>query len=167
MSTSQFGPPKHQLRRLELPGPYIHLFLNTGDSGPDQVSVRNHLKSLFATEQRYEFIVFFGLPCQKHQYHLISQTHLKLCDVVFSTKLGRKWKYFSSTATLSHVWRCHLPKLRKVWESQHGSEPGFMKMIATTRTPPLAIAGRWASIDSFRVWNVASFDVWADDDAYQ
>ena len=136
------------LRNSELPSPYVHIFINTGDSGADQVSVRNYLKSMLFSDPKYEFIIFLGLQCQKHQCHLSSQTHLKLCDTIFSTKMSRKWKYFSSVATLSHVWRAHLPKLRKTWETQHGSERGYMKMTATLRTPPLAIAGRWASIDS-------------------
>ena len=139
---------QYLLRQEELPSSYVHIFVNTGDSGPDQVSVRNYLRSLFTNGVQYEFIVFFGLACQKHQYHLISQNHLKLCDTLFSKKLLRPWKYFSSVATLSHVWRAHLPKLRKTWYSQHGEKRGYTKMKPSYKTPPLALAGRWASIDS-------------------
>lgn len=134
------------LRNGELPSGYVHVFLNTGDDGPDQRGLRNSLHTMFASNPNLSFVLFFSILCLKHQYHLTVQSQLRLCDTMIR-KLARSWKYFTSVATLSHTWRGHLAKIRAKWWQQHQGESGIGKMKATFGTPPLAIAGRWASID--------------------
>ena len=140
-----------ETRSGELPEGYLHIFLNAGDDGPDQRGTRNAIHTEFATRKDLSNQLFFSVLCLKHQFHLAVRSQLKLCDV-FAKKLGAPWKYFSSVATISHVWRAHLGRLRQTWWSQHSGEPGIGKNPATFKTPPLAIAGRWASIDGYLTW---------------
>ena len=138
-----------EFRNGELPGPYIHIWMNTSDDGPDQRGLRNGLHSLMASQQDMSFQLFFAPLCLKHQFQLVTQSQLKLVDDMIP-KLGEcDWKkYYSSLATLSHSWRAHLAKVRKVWMKQHTGEPGMTKMRATFNLPPLAVGGRWGSVDS-------------------
>ena len=138
-------PNQWLLRKGHLPADYVHIFMSTGGNGPDQVGTRNSLRSLLATSE-YTWALFFSVHCLKHAYHLAVQSSLRLCDTLLA-KLNRSYKYYTSVATLSHTWRGHLTKIRSVWWSQHGHEPGVGRLRATFRAPPLAIAGRWASID--------------------
>ena len=127
--------------------------MNTGDNGPDQICTRNSIRSLLAT-QDFQCALFFGIHCLKHVYHLAVQSNLRLCDVLLA-RLKRSYKYYTSVASLSHTWRGHLSKIRAMWWRQHGEKPGVGKLRATFRAPPLAIAGRWASIDgdlSYQPW---------------
>ena len=133
-----------------MPKSYIHVFMTTTDNGSDQIAVRNHLHSEFSRKPGFDFMMFFGLPCLKHQYHLVAKSHLQLCDIM-ARKMHRTWRYFSALATLCHVWRGHLAKIRSTWRNQHGHQPDFMKQKAAYRTPPLAVAGRWASVDGYFV----------------
>jgi hypothetical protein len=93
----------------------------------------------------------FSCPCFKHQYHLIAQGQLSLLDRILKV-LGKKdpeskpIKYFSGLATLGHSWRSHLSKIRKV-----AQEIRLMNKHILFRIPPLAIAGRWGSIDSLLI----------------
>lgn len=140
------------LRKGELPQPYIHIFMNTSDNGPDQQAVRNGIHTMFSTRNDLSFALFFAPLCLKHQFHLISQGQLKLIDDIVGGKLDFparcQWKYYTSVATLSHTWRGHLSKLRDKWIQQHAKDPEFAGMRASFKLPPLAISGRWASIDS-------------------
>lgn len=123
----------------------------TGDNGPDQIGTRNSIHSWMGTISESESTVmsrmlFFRVHCLKHNYHLAAQTTLKICDKILS-KLHRGIKYFTSLATLSHTWRSHLAKIRRVWWEQHEGENNVGRLAASFRMPPLAIAGRWASVD--------------------
>lgn len=142
----------YQLRKGDLPQPYIHIFMNTSDNGPDQHAVRNGIHTMFSTREDLSFALFFAPLCLKHQFHLISQGQLKFIDEIVGGKLDYPnrcpWKYYTSVATLSHTWRGHLCKLRDTWIQQHAKDPGLADMRATFKVPPLAISGRWASIDS-------------------
>ncbi|CAK9026277.1 Putative RNA 2'-phosphotransferase [Durusdinium trenchii] len=107
---------------------------------------------MFSTRNDLSFALFFAPLCLKHQFHLISQGQLKLIDDIVGGKLDFparcQWKYYTSVATLSHTWRGHLSKLRDKWIQQHAKDPEFAGMRASFKLPPLAISGRWASIDS-------------------
>ena len=135
-------------RTAELPDGYIHIFLNAGDDGPDQRGTRNAIHSMFASRRDFDFQLFLSAICLKHQFHLAVSSQLKLCDEIVKN-WGASWKYFSTVATISHVWRAHLARIRKTWWTLHQKDIDILKKPPTTRTPPLAIAGRWASIDSF------------------
>ena len=138
-----------RMRQHRLPEGYAHVFLSVGDDGPDQRGLRNSIHTLFAREHTELPMFFFSGLCLKHQFHLAVQSQLRLCDL-WLKKLRKKYKYFSSVATLCHTWRGHLAKLRAVWREQHATDIGLGlgKQKAEFNTPPLAIAGRWASIDS-------------------
>ena len=133
-------------RNDDLPQSYVHIFMCTGDNGSDQLGLRNSLRTLFASEDRFSFILFFSMHCLKHASHLSAQSNLHLCDKLLK-RIGRSFKYFSSVATLSHRWRGHLSKMRTTWWKQHKDDHNVGSYRATFRTPPLAIAGRWASVD--------------------
>ena len=139
-------------RSQRLPEGYMHVFIANGDDGPDQRGLRNSLHTLFATAYESLPMFFFTGLCLKHQYHLAAQSQLRLCDALLK-KSGKTYRYFASVATLSHTWRGHLAELRAVWREQHESVIGLGlgKQHAQFHTPPLAIAGRCASIDSHLV----------------
>ena len=123
----------------------MHIFLNVGDCGPDQAGLRGSLQTQFAADA-YEFMLLFCLGCMKHQFHLIARGQLSLVDVVLK-QLGKDYKYFTSVATMSHTWRGHLKKVRAAWGDLHRGDERHINKKILFRTPPVAIAGRWASID--------------------
>ncbi|CAJ1440642.1 unnamed protein product [Effrenium voratum] len=128
--------------RGDLPKEYLHIFCNTSDSGPDQSGTRSFLRTLFA-QPGFEDSLFVGIACLKHQYHLVARGQLQLIDQILK-KAGKKYKYFSSLATLGHSWRGHLAKLRKSWSTHSNPHNEYILF----KVPPLAVAGRWASVDS-------------------
>ena len=149
MDTMRSHDPVMAITRSdELPPGYIHIFLNAGDDGPDQRGTRTSIHTSFATRQDLSSQLYFSVLCLKHQFHLAVKAQLKMCDW-FCKKWHVEWKYFSSVATLGHVWRAHLARIRKTWWKQHSDDTGIGQNPATFKTPPLAIAGRWASIDSY------------------
>ena len=135
-----------QLRNKELPDGYLHILVNVGDAGPDQVGFRSSLHTLF-TRDDYKFVLFFSLACLKHQFHLAARGQLSLMDTCLRL-LGKRFKYFTSVATMSHSWRGHLKKVRSQWEQLHSHDGKLGNKEILFRVPPVAIAGRWASIDS-------------------
>ena len=137
----------HWLRKAELLAGYTHIYMCTGDNGPDQVGTRNSLRSLFSNDDQFGWVLFFGLHCMKHAYHLACQSSLRTCDHIIEYGLRKSFRYYTSIATLSHTWRAHLSKIRAEWWAQHEHDPNVLKYRATFRAPPLALAGRWASID--------------------
>ena len=135
-------------RSGELPQDYMHVWLNVGDAGPDQAGFRSSLHTEFATRSDYDFMLLFSVACLKHQYHLAARGQLALADWCLKA-MGKDFKYFSSIATLSHTWRGHLKKLRSTWARLHDDDASvYANKWILLRTPPVAIAGRWASMDS-------------------
>lgn len=97
------------------------------------------------TEPGYERTMFWGNACLLHQYHLIVQGFLLLLDRSLK-HLSKPFRYFAALATLSHSWRANLAKLRSAAVSM-----GIKNKHIRFCLPPLAVAGRWGSIDSARV----------------
>ena len=133
-------------RNKELPAGYLHVMANVSDAGPDQVGFRRSLHTLFAREE-YDFLLFFSNNCMKHQFHLAARGQLSLMDVCLR-RVGKSFKFFTSVATMSHTWRGHLKKVRRAWEEMHSHDGFLANEQILFRVPPVAIAGRWASIDS-------------------
>ena len=135
-------------RNDELPWNYCHAYINTGDCGTDQAAFRGYLRTEL-NKPGYDRITVFCCPCMKHQYHLIAQGQLALLDRILKvissrhTPSSKPIKYFSGLATLGHSWRSHLSKIRKT-----AVNIGMLNKLILFRIPPLAIAGRWGSIDS-------------------
>ena len=125
---------------------YLHIWLNVGDTGPDQATMRGSLRTMFASRSDFAGMLFLSAGCLKHQYHLITGSQLKLVDFILKT-IGKKMKYFSSLATMSHTWRAYMKKMRSTWVTLHHGTPTERNKFILYKTPPLAIAGRWASID--------------------
>ena len=117
------------------------MFINVSDCGPDQTGTRNYLRTLFS-KPGFEKIMFFGNACLKHQYHLIVQGTLLLLDRSLK-HLSQPFRYFAALATLGHSWRGNLAKLRSA-----ALDIGVRNDNINFRIPPLAVAGRWGSIDS-------------------
>ena len=129
------------LRQNQLPSNYVHLVINVGDCGPDQTGARSYLRTLLS-RPGYEGVLFFGNACLLHQYHLIAQGSLMLLDRALK-KTTQPFRYFAALATLGHCWRGNLAKLR-----QSAIAQGITDKQILFRLPPMAIAGRWGSIDS-------------------
>ena len=140
--------PCHVARTGELPQDYLHIYVNVGDSGPDQVGLRGSLHTMLAREG-FSNIFLFTVPCMKHQFHLAARGQLSLIDSVLR-QMQKMYRYFTSVATTSHTWRLHLKKVRAAWVQLHGKgrDPKYTNERILFRVPPVAIAGRWASIDS-------------------
>lgn len=134
------------LRCGDINNHYLHIFLNVGDTGADQAASRGSLRTMFAKRADFSNVMFLGLGCLKHQYHLITSGQLKLTDHILRVA-GKKVKYFSSLATMSHTWRAYLSRMRNTWSKLHGGTRTEQNKNIVFKTPPLAIAGRWASID--------------------
>ena len=117
------------------------MFINVSDCGPDQTGTRNYLRTLFS-KPGFEKIMFFGNACLKHQYHLIVQGTLLLLDRSLK-HLSQPFRYFAALATLGHSWRGNLAKLRSA-----ALDIGVRNDNINFCIPPLAVAGRWGSIDS-------------------
>lgn len=151
LPATQIGPPQSQanpapilLRNQELPGDYVHIYINVGDCGADQTAFRSYLRTEL-TKPAYDRISTFNCQCFKHQYHLIAQGSLVLVDRIFKVMSlpDKPIKYFSGLATMGHSWRSHLSKIRAAALGMK-----LTNKLIQFRVPPLAIAGRWGSIDS-------------------
>lgn len=134
-------------RSGDLHDSYKHVFVNVGDTGPDQAAMRGSLRTLFAKRTDYGNMLFVSCGCLKHQYHLVVGGQLKLVDHILRT-FDTKVRYFSCLATMSHTWRAHLSKMRTKWSEMHHGTRTEQNRNILFKTPPVAIAGRWASIDS-------------------
>ena len=134
-------------RSGDLHDSYKHVFVNVGDTGLDQAAMRGSLRTLFAKRTDYGNMLFVSCGCLKHQYHLVVGGQLKLVDHILRT-FDTKVRYFSCLATMSHTWRAHLSKMRTKWSEMHHGTRTEQNRNILFKTPPVAIAGRWASIDS-------------------
>ena len=126
-----------------MPPFYLHVWVNVGDSGPDQHSFRTSLHTHLAISQHHEFQLLFSLPCLKHQLHLIVKDSLQLTNQLLAG-CARKYSYFGAVAKLAHTWRSHGEKIARAWAVLF-SKPWEYR--AASAVPPLAVAGRWGSID--------------------
>ena len=131
------------LRNGKLPPSYIHIWTNCGDCGPDEIGMRNVLHSEMA-HPKYDCQWFFSLACLKHQLHLLVKDSMKLANRLLRSS-NRSYKYFSAIAQLTHTWRANGVKFCRAW-SVVTQNPWEYKAASTV--PPLAVAGRWGSVDS-------------------
>lgn len=132
----------HFCRNGSLPAQYVHVWALCTDNGADQAAYRAQLKTLLAGPD-YSNQLIWDVACLKHQLHLLTMDMLRLASQ-FLSKCGHKCGYFSSLAKICHAWRAHAPKLAKVWQT---IVPNAYSYKASSCVPPLAISGRWGSID--------------------
>ena len=92
---------------------------------------------------RYSNQFIFEQPCLKHQLHLLCRDLTRLINKLLLAH-DRKYGYFGSVAKICHTWRAHGVKLSKVWQAL---VPHAWEYKASCHVPPLAVAGRWGSID--------------------
>lgn len=134
------------MRNGTLPPHYVHVWMICSDNGTDQAAFRSQLKTLLASdEESYGRQLIFDTPCLKHQLHLLTHDMLKLASSLMA-KSGYTGGYFASLAKICHSWRAHGCKIAKVWAT---IVPNAYSFKASCNVPPLAIAGRWGSIDSY------------------
>lgn len=133
-----------QPRNGTLPQTHVHIWSICSDNGADQAAFRAQLKTLLRGPG-YERQLLFEAPCLKHQLHLLTLDTLKMASQ-FLGQCGHSGGYFSSLAKVCHTWRAHGTKLAKVWQA---AVPGAYNFKASCCVPPLAIGGRWGSIDGF------------------
>ena len=129
-------------RKRALPKCYMHIWSLCGDCGTDQSALRSSLRTLL-TEPRYANQLIFEQPCLKHQLHLACRDMLRLINRILMAH-GRSYGYFGSVAKICHTWRAHAVKLSKTWQALI---PKPFEYKASCNVPPLAVAGRWGSID--------------------
>eukprot|EP00435_Cladocopium_sp_Y103_P052304 s292_g16.t1 len=146
MGVSSWQDLSNAFQSGELHESYFHMFVNVGDTGPDQAAFRGSMRTLFAKRSDFKNMLFLGVGCLKHQYHLVVGGQLKLADLILQT-YKTKVKYCSTLATMSHTWRAHLSKMRSKWSELHQGTRTEQNRNIVFKTPPLAVAGRWASID--------------------
>lgn len=127
-----------------MPSGYVHVWMITSDNGPDQAAFRSQLKTLLASKEEFGRQLVFDTPCLKHQLHLLTHDMLRLASSLMA-KSGYSGGYFASLAKVCHSWRAHGSKIAKVWATL---VPNAFAFKASCNVPPLAIAGRWGSIDS-------------------
>ena len=138
-----FGHLTILLRRSgALPSNYVHAWTLCSDNGTDQLAFRNQLKTLMV-EDKYSNQLVWDTPCLKHQLHLLTHDSIKLATQLHSS-CGMKCGYFAALSKVCHTWRAHGAKVAKVWQT---IVPGGFKYRASCSVPPLAIAGRWGSVD--------------------
>ena len=138
IATTQCG----NLRNGSVPRCYIHIWSLCGDCGTDQTGFRSSLRTTLDSV-KFQNQWVFEQPCLKHQLHLISRDMMRMIDKVLFAH-GRSYGYFGSVAKIVHTWRAHGVKLSKVWEA---IVPDAWEHKASCNVPPLAVAGRWGSID--------------------
>ena len=68
---------------------------------------------------------------------------LRLMNQMLEEK-GRSYNYFGSVAKVCHTWRAHGKKVSQMWNAV---VPRSFEFKASCTVPPLAVAGRWGSID--------------------
>lgn len=122
----------------------IHWYCFTSDCGADQVAAK---KALQVDLQHAKNIIFIGADCLEHQDHLIALGALKHIDAALK-HTGRRWKYFSSLAKISNVWRDNSPAIYREWTRQHGVASAFAHARALI---PKCCAGRWQSVETQEV----------------
>ena len=129
-------------RKGSLPRCYIHVWSICGDCGTDQTGFRSSLRTVLNND-RFSNQLVFEQPCLKHQLHLMCKDMTQLMDKLLASHV-RSYGYFGSVAKICHTWRAHGVKISKVW--QH-IVPHCWEHKASASVPPLAVAGRWGSID--------------------
>lgn len=131
-----------QSRTGVLPPCHIHVWCLAGDCGPDQASFRASIRTTLAAPAFWNQWVF-EIPCLKHQLHLMCKDSLRLMNQMLEEK-GRSYNYFGSVAKVCHTWRAHGKKVSQMWNAV---VPRSFEFKASCTVPPLAVAGRWGSID--------------------
>ena len=85
---------------------------------------------------------FVDWNCSMHQGNLVVKSSLRLLDLRMSeAKFG--FKYFSTLAKLTNVWRENARSLLEIWVAIHGDLSAADKAI---KMAPRCIAGRWGSV---------------------
>ena len=104
--------------------------------------MRSSLRTLL-DKPRYRNQWMIEQPCLKHQLHLIVKESVRLINKLLAAH-GRSWGYFGAVAKICHTWRAHGVKISKTWQVL---TPKPWEYKGASRVPPLAVAGRWGSID--------------------
>jgi hypothetical protein len=118
-------------RSEQVPSDYWHIYMNTGDCGPDQQGSRGSLRTKAALLPSMSKVLMWTMNCMK-----LTDKFLRR----LASGTQKATKYYSGLATLSHTWRGSAAKLRRTWQNNHPTETIALSF------PPLAIAGRWATV---------------------
>ena len=119
-----------------------HWYLNTSDQGSDQVRARRVIAGVTADSSH---VIFMTHDCWEHVCHLIIGQSLRLSDA-FLKEWRRGWKYYSTLAIISNVWR---DNARAIFDWCSASGPGPESAHDCARTLiPKACAARWGAVES-------------------
>ncbi len=119
----------------------MHLWLYTGDGGPDQ----NKFKRVCQTTllRRVDHL-FIGFPCILHGGALITKNGIQIVESWIADN-NLPFKFFASIAKIVYVWRDGISSVLRAWCRLHGAESALM---FTRSLPLVAISGRWGSISA-------------------
>jgi hypothetical protein len=117
----------------------VRLFFYTSDEGPDQESFK-----AFATVEAMPnlFTVFIPCKCMMHVVQLVLRSGLRTCDRWLSS-MGYNWKYYSSIAKLTNVWRENGRRFMVRFMAMYGST---ITDAVASKLPHRCQAGRWSSV---------------------
>lgn len=119
----------------------LRVFLATSDGGPDQMKCRRLMKYEAAPDPR---LFFIDVSCVMHGNHLIYKDGLVRIDS-WLAKCKAKFRYFSSLAKITHVWRDLARLVFENWTSNYSAQDA---MLHARTLVPKCIAGRWGSISA-------------------
>lgn len=120
-----------------------HVFLQTTDRGPNEVSSRTTHKLLY--DQSGPNVLYADMDCLEHCIHLCVMGGLTQTEAVL-VEMDAPFKYFASSAVLANVLRDSCRDLFKAWKEMYG----ISEAMSCARTLfPKCIAGRWGSVHMF------------------
>ena len=117
----------------------LHWFMSTTDAGPNEIGAR---KIIQADVKVLPNVIYTDFTCLEHSQHLCALQGLKAADRCL--KGYRNWKYYSSLATCSNVFRDRSKELFAEWTAAHG----YKSAVELCKTLwPKACSGRWSGCE--------------------
>lgn len=126
--------PKKQLRARNAD----HWFLTTSDRGSNEVMARKYFASLV---MNCDNVFFLEADCLEHQAHLICLAGLSFVDQLLSK--SKPWKYYTSLAIATNVFRAQAKEVHLQWCMLFGPVDANQKV---KKLFPRCQSGRWGSI---------------------
>ena len=128
------------------------IFMYTADGGPDQQKFKRALETSSLNSLDCLFLAF---PCVLHAGALISKGGLLTVDTWLSEH-DVKWRLFSATAKIIHVWRDDARNVFRSWSRNFGPE---LALEHARSLPPCAISGRWKMGVRLTSWLLPGLDM--------
>ena len=112
-------------------------------------TVNKDVNLKWSPSEGFSRVIFaFSAVCFMHQYQLIIKKSLIAGDLIceeLEKIMNTKRKYFSTVATILHVWRDSAKAWNAAWKTLFSSADA---RVYSGSRPPLALSGRWGSVDA-------------------